>query len=64
MVEQKAKYKIGDLLKDNFTGKTGIVTRIIGVGYIEEGADQVHYSIDRFGWRFLPEADLTLVNES
>lgn len=50
----EAKFKLGEAVRDNFTGRDGIVS----VVDFDEKEQTWYYSIDRMGWKFLPESDL------
>jgi len=54
------KFKIGDWVMDTYSGKSG---RVTAVNLSETDVDNEpnptwYYSVDKFGWLFVPETDL------
>ena len=55
------KFKIGDRVRDTFTGKEGVVSAIFWSEGDEHNKAEWSYSYDHIGWLFVGESDLTLV---
>lgn len=61
----KNKYKVGDELKDTYSSKKGIVTRLYlsPTDEYNRSIGTWYYSIDSMGWYFYPESELELITE-
>lgn len=55
------KFKIGDRVRDTFSGKEGVVSAIFWSEGDEHNKAEWAYSYDHIGWLFVGESDLTLV---
>ena len=55
------KFKIGDRVQDTYHGKEGNVSAIFWSEGDEHNAPEWAYSLDSFGWLFIGESDLVLV---
>lgn len=57
---QEPKFKVGDLLHNTFTGKTGKVSALhLSETDVNNDPNPTwYYSIDHIGWLFDPEEDL------
>lgn len=61
MVNPEQKFKIGDLVRDTYHGKEGHVTAIFWSEGDEHNKAEWAYPVDRFGWLFIGESELELV---
>ena len=55
------KFKIGDRVRDTFTGKEGVVSAIFWSEGDEHNKAEWAYSYDHIGWLFVGESDLEAV---
>lgn len=61
MVNPEQKFKIGDRVYDNFSEKEGVVSAIFWSEGDADNKAEWSYSIDKMGWLFIGESDLTLL---
>ncbi|WAK43732.1 putative integrase [Cronobacter phage EspYZU12] len=62
MQQPTPKFKIGDVVRDNNTGKVCPISALYWSEGDEHNQPEWAYSLDSLGWLFIGESDLEAVN--
>lgn len=63
MQKPPQKFKIGERVKDTFSGKIGTISSIVWYEGDTCNKAEWAYSIDSLGWYFIGESELQLLSE-